>query len=399
MTPVKFDTSGNMQVTTSADTQWFNYDEKKWANAKTADGSMWVWIPRFAYKIESPGTEVGSQVDVIFLNGTSNKYLDSEGKLKDLPSGYMVHPAFDNEIGSLYTNGGYNKALAGIWVSKFEASYPETGMLSSFSRKESNITYKSTSGVSNAYGAIGTSTKMIYPIFTSNGTSYNQVSIGDAYAISLELTKTGNPYRLPSTAKSHMLKNSEWGAVAYLTASKYGVGSVQPNTKDNTSGSANAFGITGYDSYGAYCGSTYTSNASTTGNKFGVFDLVGACSEFTSGHIENDNANIANYAPAFVQNNKNMNTELKNVYFAKGTSIENFQIPSNMLKVGEAIWETSNGVKTWGNRSMTFPENSNPFFIRGGSKDNLNYCNIFSVNSSSGAPSLSTTFRCAITEN
>ena len=26
-------------------------EEKKWANAKTQDGSMWVWIPRFAYRV------------------------------------------------------------------------------------------------------------------------------------------------------------------------------------------------------------------------------------------------------------------------------------------------------------------------------------------------------------
>ena len=24
--------------------------EKKWANAITEDGSMWVWIPRYAYQ-------------------------------------------------------------------------------------------------------------------------------------------------------------------------------------------------------------------------------------------------------------------------------------------------------------------------------------------------------------
>jgi len=28
---------------------WYNYEEKRWANAMTADGSMWVWIPRYAY--------------------------------------------------------------------------------------------------------------------------------------------------------------------------------------------------------------------------------------------------------------------------------------------------------------------------------------------------------------
>ena len=26
---------------------------RKWANAKTSDGSMWVWIPRYAYSITS----------------------------------------------------------------------------------------------------------------------------------------------------------------------------------------------------------------------------------------------------------------------------------------------------------------------------------------------------------
>ena len=32
---------------------WYDYDKKQWANAKTLDGSYWVWIPRYAYKITS----------------------------------------------------------------------------------------------------------------------------------------------------------------------------------------------------------------------------------------------------------------------------------------------------------------------------------------------------------
>ena len=43
------------EVTVTADNQdnWYDYENQKWANAKTQDGSYWVWIPRYAYKIES----------------------------------------------------------------------------------------------------------------------------------------------------------------------------------------------------------------------------------------------------------------------------------------------------------------------------------------------------------
>ena len=60
MMPIKFemptDTEmGTAVTTTTSDTNWYEYgttyETKKWANAQTKDGSMWVWIPRFAYKI------------------------------------------------------------------------------------------------------------------------------------------------------------------------------------------------------------------------------------------------------------------------------------------------------------------------------------------------------------
>ena len=30
-------------------TDWYDYNSQKWANVMTKDGSMWVWIPRYAY--------------------------------------------------------------------------------------------------------------------------------------------------------------------------------------------------------------------------------------------------------------------------------------------------------------------------------------------------------------
>ena len=54
MTPVKFteptdSEEGKTVKTTSSDSEWYNYNTKKWANAQTQDGSMWVWIPRYIY--------------------------------------------------------------------------------------------------------------------------------------------------------------------------------------------------------------------------------------------------------------------------------------------------------------------------------------------------------------
>ena len=67
MIPIKFEMpteskKGNSVDTTKADKEWYEYGEtyetRKWANARTQDGSMWVWIPRFAYKITGQTIEV-----------------------------------------------------------------------------------------------------------------------------------------------------------------------------------------------------------------------------------------------------------------------------------------------------------------------------------------------------
>ena len=79
--------------------------------------------------------------------------------------------------------------------------------------------------VKNYYGDIisGTTT-MKYPVFMGQTYVYNFINVGDAYRLAKTLTKQGNPYGLSSnTTDSHQMKNSEWGAVAYLTHSQYGL--------------------------------------------------------------------------------------------------------------------------------------------------------------------------------
>ena len=52
LTPIKFNSSvSNFQVVQTQDEEWYNYDEQKWANAINNDGSYFVWIPRYAYRI------------------------------------------------------------------------------------------------------------------------------------------------------------------------------------------------------------------------------------------------------------------------------------------------------------------------------------------------------------
>jgi len=84
---------------------WYNYPNKMWANVKTEANELeawWVWIPRFAFKVES-GT-----LNVIFVN-EQDKPLDSTTYGESLPAGYEVHEAFSQ-----------NNGLSGIWFSKFE---------------------------------------------------------------------------------------------------------------------------------------------------------------------------------------------------------------------------------------------------------------------------------------
>ena len=50
--------------------EWYNYDEKRWANAKSTDGSFWVWIPRYGYQITSnwhTTSTTGGNINVVFL--------------------------------------------------------------------------------------------------------------------------------------------------------------------------------------------------------------------------------------------------------------------------------------------------------------------------------------------
>ena len=252
MTAIKFteptgnteDTKGKEEkVSDSSKNDWYNYSEKKWANAQTEDGSMWVWIPRYAYKINKSN----QTFDVVFLVGTTDNYYDKDGKLQtakrqtsetDIPDAtkdYVVHPAFTNESSIGYANGGWRKELTGIWISKFEAGYVDKDTFNANKAKyTSSVNYTQVTGYTPAekyedasnylngiYGS--NATKITYPTFQGGKYSMNYINHSDAFSISRALTDSNNIYKLSNKeTDSHLIKNSEWGAVVYLSHSKYG---------------------------------------------------------------------------------------------------------------------------------------------------------------------------------
>ena len=377
MTPIKFTDptsteKGSVVTTNSEDVDWYNYGEKKWANAQTEDGSMWVWIPRFAYKVNSST----QNFDVVFLIGTTDTYYDesgniqtakrctSEDELVDTTTGYTVHPAFTDETAINYRNGGWDKEITGIWVAKFEAGYASGNNDTSI--VASNVKYtQSTSrirgiekdgdnvsgdGEGNArnwldgiYGVTTTSIK--YPVFQPLTYSMNYINHNDAYNIARALTEEGNIYGFTQNADSHLMKNSEWGAVAYLSKSKYGLDTTDITINNISLNSGNrqrteTEGKTGVDSVYAVTGCTsndtssgekittienintttgntaidgvYTWNqltgltTSTTGTIYGVYDMSGGILENTTGYIANDNENLRTYGSSITYSQSNL---------------------------------------------------------------------------------------------
>ena len=364
MTPVKWNGSNWVQ-TEATDSEWYNYGEKKWANvvlggATFNDGvldesktySMLVWIPRYAYKINSQYHANGSsagEIDIVFID-TANKGKDgSKTYSTTYPSAttggamsdYVVHPAFDY--------GG--TALPGFWVGKFESSNTAGYGDSSSTANTTNLTLQIKAGV----------------------TSWRSITVDNIFKVCTAMNDSGNPYGLTEASDPHMMKNSEWGAVAYLSQNTtYGKGSEVwiNNSSDFITGSAGNSVSAGTDTGTTNdYKSTQGQNASTTGNVTGVYDMSGGAWEYVAAYVNNGHSNLTTYGSSLV----NAEAKYKDVY-SKGSSdsySNNYAVstPANG-HYGDAVWETSNSgtsTNSWYSDCSDFPYTSFPFFLRGGS--------------------------------
>ena len=384
MTPIKY----NLELPSGANTT------NKWANAITADGSMWVWIPRYAYKItyytdsnytttSTTKTQYG-KIDVAFVkyeNG-QNTFLNStdSGTITTDPTSqgagttnWLVHPAFVNNV----NNGGWDSELSGIWVGKFEATGTKT--------KDSD-------------GNVTEATISVMP----GVSALRDMKIKDQFKYA-KLATFGECVSAESLG-SHMAKNSEWGATAYLAYSKYGT-----NGYDVGKNSSSSFYTGGTSSQGDIYSINY--GQSTTNNPYGVYDLRGSAYERVASYVNygsnasylSTNGGTASGDLYGSGDEQSTSTKYKTVYTASGTSQQNsYDLlgTGNTIKKGDAVYEIStsySGQTSWNNGTGNsvdsyFPVTSYPFFERGGHY-NVSYTGVFFFGSSGGNSGSSGSFR------
>ena len=330
MTPIKWNGSSWVN-TTGSDKEWYDYTGKKWANAKTSDGSMWVWIPRYAYSITSGyHSSSAGNIEVEFMKGLTNEtstgrttFQNSSGQ-----GNWNIHPAFN-----------YGQTVSGIWVAKFEAS-------------NSGGKIKVEPGVQ----------------------SWRSITVNDIYTNCLNYNKTLN---------SHMMKNDEWGAVAYLSKSKYG-----KNAEVDINGNSSYY-------TGGGSGNAYVNNVgqSTTGTVYGVYDMSGGAWEYVAGYVNNGNSSLTSYGSSLV----NGDAKTKNVYSKASSDNNTNNYNANSGKYGDAVYETSangnTGNGSWYGDYSDFPYTSGPFFERGGIYDNGTSAGVFYFYSHNGDSHDNTSFR------
>ena len=368
--------------TTSTDPEWYNYGtevnapklgtgmtpivyegankptEKKWANAITEDGSMWVWIPRYAYSITSGyhSSSTGT-IEIKFLKESSNVAYDGTSTWDNVSGQgkWNVHPAFN-----------YGQEVSGIWVAKFEAS-PE-GATTSTSNSEYN----------------GTGKKLQVKPGVS---SWRSITISNIY----DVCKNYN-----SALNSHMMKNDEWGAVAYLSKSKYGKQNEEVwinNSSSYITGSAgNSASASGNTGTTTDYTSTQGVKASTTGTVYGVYDMSGGAWEYVAGYVNNGHGNLTNYGSSLV----NGDAKTKNVYSKASTDNNTNNYNANSSKYGDAVYETStngSGSTSWYGDYSYFPTSSSPFFERGGNCNDGTGAGVFYFSNGNGVSYSNYSFR------
>ena len=372
----------NWKQTTPDDPEWYNYGtevntpklstgmtpivyigenkstEKKWANAMTEDGSMWVWIPRYAYSITSGyHSSSAGTIEIKFLKDSSNVAYDGTSTWDNVSGQgkWNIHPAFN-----------YGQEVSGIWVAKFQAS------------PEGATTDKANSQYS------GTDKKLQVKPGVS---SWRSIAIGNAYTVCLNYN---------SILNSHMMKNDEWGAVAYLSKSKYGKQNEEVwinNSSSFITGSAgnSASASTDTGTTNDYA-STQGVKASTTGTVYGVYDMSGGAWEYVAAYVNNGHDTLTDYGSSLV----NGDAKTKNVY-SKGSSdsYEN-NYNANSSKYGDAVYETSTnggGNTSWYEDHSGFPNTGVSFFERGGKYDYDTSAGVFYFYYDSGGGNSNYSFR------
>ena len=401
---------------------WYNYNNKQWANALTVKPEAlskyknqtkavdqadilgyWVYIPRYSYEVmRRDGTDkpVPAQNFLISFEKTTTPKrrpaaCSTTGKdyrtqcdldrsyIKGQPSNagtWATHPAFT--FGS--------RELNGIWFAKFETTGTNTQPTVLPNERHIDEYY---SGIQYIGG--------FYALAKTMGVNDPQNVGGNTSGVNA----FQNNHHLTKLS-SHMVNNNDWGAATYLSASKYGAGynKVQVNAngaKHNNSWSTTGCGPQSNGNTSSYsdsgtlgtpqaCGNsdrayngTLGQLASTTNNVYGIYDMSGGGWEYVAASYGSD---LRNSSTSYF--NSAAHPPYVNTY-----SITNINSCTFATCGGQAIYETNDGVGTdtgnhmWNGQYMYFRPASYPWFYRGGGYDYGagSYAGLFSTGDYNGS--------------
>ena len=436
MIPVVYDNCGNwLKADTSKN--WYNYDKKTWANAVTVNeesretylnadpgtviemediNTMWVWVPRYKYTIfnaNMSGSEVTEEqeIEIMFENGTAttgtvscvDSINNSDGTSEVCTDSTYGEVTNDS---STYTHPAFtfgDDELTGFWFGKFENSIDSSNNIII----KPDVLSWNNQTISTAFEY---SRKMelqdnIYG-FSSSATLYNATG---------ELTGDTNNF------DTHNIKNMEWGAVAYLTQSKYGRctdglcteiyinNSARLDRQTSEDGSnidtwydtytgrsgGTVGGGVSYKAYGTYSYDDYVisdSNtkgekitgrgvgASTTGNIYGIYDMSGGLWDRTMGNMTAEGGGF--YAGGSGTWSTGLYPSLK--YYDRYTygTTYNDTAAYKRGKLGDATKEilkrSGSDNNGWYSDYSWFPNPGYPWFSRGGRASSGSNAGVFS---------------------
>ena len=363
--------------------KWYNYEEKRWANAVILKNenkeyvsgeiipeeeieSYFVWIPKYSYKLWDLGnytSETG--IDANKVHSIEIKF--GTTNTSDSVSGQCTTPGISGESGNCEV-GDYMTHPAflafnttGMWVGKFETGYD---------------------GATSASEAQNNTTEVDKVIVKPNVYSWRSIQVANAFTVS---------YNYQRELDSHMMKNTEWGAVAYLSHSIYGINyEVRINNNSNYLTGYAATTENGMESTTdvAMWNTTVGYLASTTGNITGVYDMSGGTYEYVMGVIKDVNGNLmsgnsSSYNSGFNGTLSDGSSYTSGINFpdSKYYDVYNYGDYYNSSRriLGDGTGEMGpfqSGKSSWYTDTSSFVRSSGPWFYRGG---------IYNVGSDAGA--------------
>ena len=420
--PVIYNEKLGEWIKSSSTNGWYAYQDQVWANAVTTTeanrstymkatpgtvipmsdiNTMWVWIPRYEYKFSNMATGYAGGT-ALEPGAIGINFIAEDVTTPSDAANYKVHPAF--------TFG--TDQLAGIWVGKFETAQNSPCSFMNFN--------------------CNTLTDPIY--IKPNFTSWRGAQISLQFTSARNMVNANNTYGFNSaTADSHMMKNTEWGAVAYLSQSKYGKSGnsnyngvnreiyINNYWNSSTMSQQTLTGCSGgsVDAPSSKtCSYTYEKDglgtgASTTGTIYGIYDMSGGAYEHVMGNMKvNGNSKQMSGNTSYVSNGSGFNginysgNDTEDSYdYPDGKYYDSYNyddsavIFNNRYIVGDATYEISKGnnqTSGWYSDNTNFVNTGFPWFRRGGQSTQGVNSGIFSFEAVKGGIDNSTSFRVVL---